>query len=281
MRSVTFSRPLAFRLLALGAALVTFGFLAEDARSRELMSWDFPVARYVHGLDDRALDQVFRFFTIVGGGYGLLLVASAVVVGLIVHRRLRSAAFVGLAVLGAPLLSGALKQAFGRPRPGLSDSGDRLLLHGAQRELLIAAAVIAVIALVARRPRYALVAPVYLLALGVSMLVGLTSSPVSGLDAFPSGHATGSFALATAVAVLAWPTRWRLAVIAGGALFVVAVGLSRLYLGVHFPSDILAGWCVALAWVALLRIAFSRVLPTLSELSPRRLLRRRSVRVSS
>ena len=31
--------------------------------------------------------------------------------------------------------------------------------------------------------------------------------------------------------------------------FVMMVGLSRVYLGVHYPSDILAGWAAALAWV--------------------------------
>jgi undecaprenyl-diphosphatase len=33
------------------------------------------------------------------------------------------------------------------------------------------------------------------------------------------------------------------------AVFVVMVGLSRIYLGVHFPSDILAGWTAASTWV--------------------------------
>jgi undecaprenyl-diphosphatase len=38
-------------------------------------------------------------------------------------------------------------------------------------------------------------------------------------------------------------------VFAGAIVFVLLVGISRLYLGVHYPSDILAGWCAALAWV--------------------------------
>jgi len=75
---------------------------------------------------------------------------------------------------------------------------------------------------------------------------------------FPSGHAMGSLAVVAALSVLLWHTRWRWAVLAAGLLFVLAVGLSRIYLGVHFPSDILAGWSASLAWVTgvqLLRFA--------------------------
>ena len=65
---------------------------------------------------------------------------------------------------------------------------------------------------------------------------------------FPSGHAMGSMTLACVLVLLAWRTRWRwwVAVPAGG--FAVAVGMSRIYLGVHYPSDILAGWAAASAW---------------------------------
>jgi undecaprenyl-diphosphatase len=66
---------------------------------------------------------------------------------------------------------------------------------------------------------------------------------------FPSGHAMGSMALAAALTVLAWPTRWRWPSLILGGLFVVMVGLSRVYLGVHYPSDILAGWTASLGWV--------------------------------
>ena len=65
---------------------------------------------------------------------------------------------------------------------------------------------------------------------------------------FPSGHAMGSMTLAVVVVLLAWPTRWRWFALAAMAFFVLMVGLSRVYLGVHYPSDILAGWAAALAW---------------------------------
>jgi undecaprenyl-diphosphatase len=66
---------------------------------------------------------------------------------------------------------------------------------------------------------------------------------------FPSGHAMGSMTLGTALVLLAWPTRARWWVFAMSASFVVLVGMSRVYLGVHYPSDILAGWTAAMAWV--------------------------------
>ena len=66
---------------------------------------------------------------------------------------------------------------------------------------------------------------------------------------FPSGHAMGSMAAMAAIVVLLWPTRWRYAALISGAVFVMAVGLSRVYLGVHYPSDVLAGWTGALGWV--------------------------------
>ncbi|GAA4868714.1 phosphatase PAP2 family protein [Luteimonas vadosa] len=65
---------------------------------------------------------------------------------------------------------------------------------------------------------------------------------------FPSGHAMGSMTLAAVVVLLCWWTRWRWIAIAVAAGFVVLVGLSRIYLGVHYPSDILAGWTAALVW---------------------------------
>lgn len=65
---------------------------------------------------------------------------------------------------------------------------------------------------------------------------------------FPSGHAMGSITLAMVLVLLAWHSRWRWWVAVPMAAFTLMVGLSRVYLGVHYPSDILAGWAVAIAW---------------------------------
>lgn len=66
---------------------------------------------------------------------------------------------------------------------------------------------------------------------------------------FPSGHAMNAMALAAVSIILSWRSniRWPIAIIS--AFFVLMVSLSRLYLGVHYPSDVLAGWMAAIAWI--------------------------------
>lgn len=67
---------------------------------------------------------------------------------------------------------------------------------------------------------------------------------------FPSGHAMGSSTLALVAVLLAWRTSWRVPVLVAAVGFAWLVGGARVYLGVHFPSDIAAGWALASAWVA-------------------------------
>ena len=69
---------------------------------------------------------------------------------------------------------------------------------------------------------------------------------------FPSGHAMDTAALAAAL-FFVLPRHRRAWVLA--PLFALAVGTARLYLGVHYPSDVLAGWSSAVGWVLLVQLA--------------------------
>ncbi len=81
--------------------------------------------------------------------------------------------------------------------------------------------------------------------------------------AFPSGHTMSSMAVACAVTLLCWHIRWRYRwVVSAGALaFAVLVGVSRVYLGVHYPSDVLAGWLVSIDLVAVIYLLVFKVRP--------------------
>ena len=79
---------------------------------------------------------------------------------------------------------------------------------------------------------------------------------------FPSGHAMGSVTLGVALTLLCWNSRWRWWVFAAASTFIVLVGLSRIYLGVHYPSDILAGWAAGTAWVVAMYQLVAREAPT-------------------
>lgn len=78
--------------------------------------------------------------------------------------------------------------------------------------------------------------------------------------AFPSGHAmlSAAFALAFFLVIRRQYRRWQAIVAAAALLFTLGISLSRLYLQVHYPSDVIAGWALSTAWVLGLDLWFRR-----------------------
>jgi undecaprenyl-diphosphatase len=126
----------------------------------------------------------------------------------------------------------------------------------------IAAAIAAVAFLLARRVTAAVVIVVARLGeLGTETVAKLAIDrarpvfahplAVAGGSSFPSGHTAGSAALYGTLVLLCVPLlarRWQVLVTVAAVLFVLAVGLSRVTLGVHYPSDVVGGLALGMAW---------------------------------
>lgn len=126
----------------------------------------------------------------------------------------------------------------------------------------VLAAVVVVVLLIARRRRTALavalvaaVAPLitHYLKLVVGRERPTWPDPFVTLSdpAFPSGHATAGIAVwcvcGIALGALVRDRSWGAVLALPFVVLGIAIGISRLVLGVHWPSDVVGGWCVALA----------------------------------
>jgi len=91
-------------------------------------------------------------------------------------------------------------------------------------------------------------------------------------ESFPSGHSMIASALYLTLSTLiaqALPTRrLRIFTIATGAVLALMIGVSRLYMGVHYPTDVLAGWTVGCAWALIIGIAARKLAPKVAEREP-------------
>lgn len=68
-------------------------------------------------------------------------------------------------------------------------------------------------------------------------------------SSFPSGHATSSMIFYLTLALSLVPAPWRRLAAASAVLLSLLVGISRVMLGVHWPSDVVGGWSFGLLWV--------------------------------
>lgn len=135
-----------------------------------------------------------------------------------------------------------------------------LALTSAASEIVgVAALVVGVVVLLFRRRRWdafrltAMAGSAWVLALGVKVLVGRPRPPASlwaltpdASGSFPSGHDTTACVVVFVVLMALTGTAGaRLWATVAAVVFAVAVGLSRVYLGDHYPTDVLGSWLAA------------------------------------
>jgi len=164
-----------------------------------------------------------------------------------------------LAGLDTAVLAAAHR--FGADRPGWVTGWDVCCTVFGPMTLRAVAAVMAVVAWRrgARRSALLLVTAVVLNAVVIEAVKFVVDRPrpasafvAAHSSSFPSGHAFGVLAGVAALLVVGRPRLGRAWwwLVALGAVLVAAIGIGRVVLNVHHPSDVLAGWALGYAWFA-------------------------------
>jgi undecaprenyl-diphosphatase len=190
-------------------------------------------------------------------GFAVILVAAAVFNELAGQLDLGGALERADRVLSNALLTGVPPLAL-QVFAGFTRLGDTATLTG----LCIAVA----IALVVLDRR--LLALGWVMAVAGNGLLNLTLKQIFGRDrplqpdgvvleqgfSFPSGHSSGSvvaFGMLAYVALQLLPARWHLPTVLAAVALAFTVGASRIFLRVHFASDVMAGFASGAAWLAM------------------------------
>nr|WP_296066886.1 phosphatase PAP2 family protein [uncultured Actinoplanes sp.] len=156
------------------------------------------------------------------------------------------------------------------PHPAVVKALTVITSAGGRGVLFPLVVTVIVLLLIRRRPRLALYLAVtgigaMLLDPSLKTLVGrvrpVVADPIAHGqgNSFPSGHTLGStitYGMLALVLLSVARGRWRAWIIGVATTLVVVIGLTRIALGVHFLSDVLAGWFLGLAWIGVTAYAF-------------------------
>lgn len=238
--------------------------LAEDrfVGSKDLTRWNTPAGRFFA----RAMERASR---LLGPHTALMITLTA---GAIIATALTAlsaevyeavAESDGVAVLDQPLLDTAVT--LRSPEANTAMTAFTNLGGGIGMTVLAA---LALLALTLQRKSWtplvltaAAAGGSLLMTIAGKEVIGRTRPPLSSAVApfehspsFPSGHSLNSIVIAGVVAYLLVlrhsSKRARVLTIAGAALFAVAMGLSRVFLGHHWFTDVLVAWTLGIAWLA-------------------------------
>lgn len=198
-----------------------------------------------------------RLFVLILGGFGVVLLCAVVCGEVLAHAERPD----GSTAFDSSITSWMVEHR----SHALTTLARALSTVGSQAVLLPVTGVVAAV-LIARR-RFVLAGTLIVTWGGALLLYTLIKyfvhrprppsdiwlTNVGKTTSFPSGHATQSLATYGALALVGaalmprttWPGR------AVALVLAAAIGWSRVYLGVHWTTDVLAGWLIAVAWIAI------------------------------
>ena len=192
------------------------------------------------------ITPVMTAASVIGDTTGRLLIMAAVAIGLLYRRQRHAALWLALVTVGGTFLNTGLKQIFAAPRPDLLPHLDIVHSysfpsgHSAGTMILFGALAMLMRQRVARNPldRQNPPSP-FALSLSKGFPFSFekkrasTSSARTALSGLDKRHVPLPYLAA--------------------ALIIALIGTSRVWLGVHWPSDVLAGWIEGLGWLCLCR----------------------------
>lgn len=233
----------------------------ESIGPRDLTHWRSRLGRSVASVVNRVVGAYARWTIAVIAGVGLL---AAVLTTLLAAEVYESVTEQGhLAALDQPVLDYAV----GTRTPFLERALTTFTDIGGPVGMPILATLLVAVMVWRWRSRTPLVLTLIAAAGSLAMttvgkhLIGrsrppreLAVPPFESSPSFPSGHTLNATVI-IGVLIYLWllhltTARARAWAVAMGAFFVVSMGLSRVYLGHHWLTDVIAGWLIGLGWLA-------------------------------
>jgi undecaprenyl-diphosphatase len=186
-------KQLTWALLISLLCAIGFGLIALLVSDKKIAQFDSTIIAAVQGFESPGLTSIMKFFTFIGSGTQVAIIALLVLFFLfkVLHHRRELILFIWV-VLGSTILNEILKAVFHRARPTIH----RIV-------------------------------------------------EANGFS-FPSGHSMAAFSLYGVIAFLLWrhlsTSLGRGMLILFSIFMIIMIGVSRIYLGVHYPSDVLGGF---------------------------------------
>jgi undecaprenyl-diphosphatase len=186
-------KQLTWALLISLLCAIGFGLIALLVSDKKIAQFDSTIIAAVQGFESPGLTSIMKFFTFIGSGTQVAIIALLVLFFLfkVLHHRRELILFIWV-VLGSTILNEILKTVFHRARPTIH----RIV-------------------------------------------------EANGFS-FPSGHSMAAFSLYGVIAFLLWrhlsTSLGRGLLILFSIFMIIMIGVSRIYLGVHYPSDVLGGF---------------------------------------